>query len=64
MINIYCDVDIGEIHRPSFHQTGSMIQLFKLSKDLKIPFESLEFENKMIGEGKIVPQVIETVAKE
>ena len=45
--------DIEEIARPSLHYAGSMMQLVKLPKELKIPFEDLEFEAKMIGEGKV-----------
>ena len=47
-------LDIEEINRPSLHYTGSMIQLVKLPKELKIPFEDLEFEAKMIGEGNVM----------
>ena len=39
--------------RPNIHHAGSMIQLVKLPKALKIAFEDLEFEAKMIGEGKL-----------
>ena len=45
--------DIEEIHRPSLDYAGSMMQLVKLPKELKIPFDELEFEAKMIGEGNL-----------
>jgi len=37
-----------------FKYSATMIQLYKLPKTLKIPFEHLEFESKMIGEGKLI----------
>ena len=45
-------LEISTAKRPSLAYAGSLIKLYNLPKMLKIPFEDLEFESKMIGEGK------------
>ena len=66
MINSFICIIILVIEttqRPRLTQNGSMMQLFKLPKMFKIPFEDLEFESKMIGEGNVWGVIIQLYIK-
>ncbi len=52
LLYLFADINNPLSHPHSLHHKDSLLKLMNVPRELKIPFEDLEYDAKMIGEGK------------